>query len=175
MVARAPVETTPGDYVTLDVDVPAGLVEDGQVTLQIESPYLPSIRGGGRSGEPDDYREVGVAVARVMVRHPATTPTSSCSSAGRRSWGVACTGCRTNGRWAILDTYSVICPISQFTDDWLWRYWGKRGDPLPPVDVEQFAPHARTAPDHPRRGAVFPGQPRQASRRHDPHLSPAGA
>ncbi|MDQ3702411.1 MAG: glycosyltransferase, partial [Chloroflexota bacterium] len=143
VVAEAAVETTPGDYVTLDVDVPARLVEAGQVTLQIASPTFRPYEVGGDSGEPEDYRQVGVAVARVMVRHPRHSAYELLFERWVPELGRRLHGLPDERAMGYLDTYDVICPISQFTDHWLWRYWGKRGDILyPPVDVEQFAPRA---------------------------------
>ncbi len=165
MVARAPIETTPGDYVTLDVDVPAGLVRDGRVTLGIESPTFRPYEVGGRSGEPDDYREVGVAVARVMVRHPRHHVYELLFERWAPELGRRLHGLPDERAMGYLDTYSVICPISQFTDDWLWRYWGKRGEILyPPVDVEQFTPHARRRPTILGVGRFFQGS---HAKRHD--------
>jgi glycosyltransferase involved in cell wall biosynthesis len=42
-----------------------------------------------------------------------------------------------------LSTYDTICTISQFSNDWLRRYWGHEGTVLyPGVDVAQYAPAA---------------------------------
>lgn len=143
VVAEAAIETTPGDYVTLDVNVPARLIYDGQVTVQIDSPTFRPYEVGGDSGEPEDYREVGVAVARVMVRHPRHYAYELLFERWVPELGRRLHGLPDERAMGYLGTYDVICPISQFTDRWLWRYWGKRGDILyPPVDVEQFAPRA---------------------------------
>jgi glycosyltransferase involved in cell wall biosynthesis len=141
------VQTSPGDYVTLDLDVPARLLDDGAVTLQLESPTFRPYEVGGSSGEPDDYREVGVAVARVMVRHPRHYLYEALFERGVPELGRRLHGLPDERAMGYLDTYDVICPISRFSDHWLSRYWGRRGEVLyPPVDVAQFTPRAGRRP-----------------------------
>jgi glycosyltransferase involved in cell wall biosynthesis len=163
---RTAVETTPGDYVTLDLDVPPELIQDGQVTLRIESPVYRPYEVGGASGEPEDFREVGVAVARVMVRHPRhylyeALFERAVPELGRRLHGLPDERARD-----YLQTYDVICPISRFSDEWLSRYWGQRGEILyPPVDVAQYAPRAERKPVILGVGRFFRGEGH--AKRHD--------
>ncbi len=160
------VETTPGNYVTLDLDVPPELVQDGQVTLRLESPTYRPYEVGGDSGEPDDFREVGVAVARVMVRHPRhylyeALFERAVPELGRRLHGLPDERARD-----YLRTYDVVCPISRFSDAWLSRYWGQRGEILyPPVDVAQFTPRAERKPIILGVGRFFRGEGH--AKRHD--------
>jgi glycosyltransferase involved in cell wall biosynthesis len=149
VLAERSVETTPGNYVTLDVDVPAGLTGGGAVDLRIESPTFRPYETGGRSGEPDDYREVGVAVARVMTRHARHYLYEAfferwVPEAGRRLHGLP--DPRAMG---YLDSYDAVCPISQFSAGWLERYWGRRENITvlyPPVDVDVYQPRAARRP-----------------------------
>lgn len=146
-ICQTSVETTPGNYVTLDVEVPAELTSSRQVTVHLESPTFRPYEVGGASGEAEDYREVGIAVARVMVRHPRhylyeLLFERLVPELGRRLHGLP-----DERALQYLDTYDVICPISQFSAHWLYHYWGKRGTILyPPVDVEVFSPHTIRRP-----------------------------
>ena len=163
---RTAVETTPGNYVTLDLDVPPDLIQDGRVTLRIDSPVYRPYEVGGASGEPEDFREVGVAVARVMVRHPRhylyeALFERAVPELGRRLHGLPDERARD-----YLKTYDVICPISRFSDEWLSRYWGERGEILyPPVDVTQYAPRAERKPVILGVGRFFRGEGH--AKRHD--------
>ena len=103
--------------------------------------YRP-FENGGDASDPDDYRELGVAVARVMVRHPRhhlyellferLVPELS-----RRLHGLP-----DPRAMEYLSTYDAVLPISRFTDTWLAKYWSVRGTDIlyPPVDVAQFTP-----------------------------------
>jgi glycosyltransferase involved in cell wall biosynthesis len=143
VVLQTDVETTPGDYVTLDVDVPARHIKGGALSLGIESPTFRPFEVGGSSGEPDDFREVGVAVARVMVRHPRHTLYEALFERGVPELGRRLHGLPDERAMGYLDTYDVILPISRFSASWLQRYWGRGGEILyPPVDVAQFVPQA---------------------------------
>ncbi|HEV2123282.1 MAG TPA: glycosyltransferase, partial [Chloroflexota bacterium] len=149
ILAEHRVETTPGNYVSLDVQVPADQTNSGEVLLQIDSPTFRPFEVGGNSGEPEDFREVGVAVARVMTRHPRHYAYEMfferlVPEAGRRLHGLP-----DERAMGYLDTYDVVCPISQFSADWLERYWGKRNNVTilyPPVDVDVYTPRAERKP-----------------------------
>ncbi|HEU5316930.1 MAG TPA: hypothetical protein VFX49_12550, partial [Chloroflexota bacterium] len=147
-LAERDVETGPGDYVNWDVEVPAGSTAAGEVRLTIESPVFRPFEVGGVTGESDDFREVGVAVARVMtrdVRHYAYEALfeRAVPELGRRLHGLP--DLRAMG---YLTTYDAICPISEFSALWLERYWGTRlarervSILYPPVDVHLYAPRA---------------------------------
>ncbi len=146
VLAESTVETTPGNYVTLDLTVPGPLTRSGAVTLRLESPvYRPSETGG--SGEPDDYRELGLAVARVMVRHPRHYAYELLFERLVPELGRRLHGLPDERAMGYLATYDVICTISRFSNEWLRRYWGYEGTILyPPVDVEQYRPAAARRP-----------------------------
>ena len=136
------VATTPGNYQTIDARIPGHLTVSGSVEVTISSPVYRPYENGGDASDPDDYRELGVAVARVMVRHPRhhlyellferLVPELS-----RRLHGLP-----DPRAMEYLSTYDAVLPISRFTDTWLAKYWSVRGTDIlyPPVDVTQFTP-----------------------------------
>ena len=141
------VQTTPGDYVTLDVTVPGDLTTSGEVRIEIASPTYKPFEVGGTSGEPDDFREVGVAVARVMTRHPRHNLYEALFERAVPELSRRLHGLPDERAMGYLDTYDAILPISEFSAKWLERYWGKRGAILyPPVDVEQYTPSVERRP-----------------------------
>jgi glycosyltransferase involved in cell wall biosynthesis len=146
-IVRTAVQTTPGNYVTLDATVPGDATRTGAVTLVVQSPTYRPFEVGGTSGEADDYREVGVAVARVMVRHPRHYAYEALFERLVPELSRRLHGLPDARAMHYLDTYDAICPISEFSNYWLERYWGKRGTILyPPVDVTQFAPRVERKP-----------------------------
>jgi glycosyltransferase involved in cell wall biosynthesis len=116
------------------------------VAVLIESPtYRPFERlasAGPDAFDPDDFRELGVAVARVMVRHPRhylyeTLFERLVPELSRRLHGLP-----DPRAMEYLRTYDEILPISEFSDEWLERYWDVRGTGVlyPPVDVGSITP-----------------------------------
>jgi glycosyltransferase involved in cell wall biosynthesis len=146
-VLETGVKTTPGDYVTLDVTVPGELTRGGKVVLQLESPTYRPFEVGGSSGEPDDYREVGLAVARVMAHHPRHYLYEALFERLVPELGLRLHGLPDERAMGYLETYDVIAPISDFSNRWLERYWAKQGTVLyPPVDVEALSPREPRQP-----------------------------
>ena len=146
-VAQAQLQTTPGNYQTFDFTVPAGLTRAGSITLRLESPTFRPFEVGGSSGEPDDYREVGVAVARVMARTSRYYAYEALFERLVPELGRRLHGLPDERAMGYLSTYSRICTISQFANRWLERYWGYRGTVLyPPVDVAQYTPAVERRP-----------------------------
>ena len=146
------ISTTPGDYVTWDVTVPAALTVDGHVRMTIESPVFRPFETGGSSGEPDDFREVGVAVARVMTRHPRHYVYEALFERWVPELGRRLHGLPDVRAMSYLATYDAICPISRFSAAWLERYWGDALDRTrvqilyPPVDVHLYRPQPKRRP-----------------------------
>lgn len=133
--------TTPGNYVTIDVTVPGHLTASGEVTLHLQSPVYRPFEVGGTSGEPEDFREVGIAVARVMARNPRHYLYEAIFERLVPELGRRLHGLPDERAMGYLDTYDVICPISEFSNYWLEQYWGRHGTILyPPVDVEAYTP-----------------------------------
>ncbi|HXI17395.1 MAG TPA: glycosyltransferase [Chloroflexota bacterium] len=138
------VETTPGNYETLDVTVPGELTASGSVQVTIESPVFRPFEIGGSTGEADDFREVGVAVARVMARHPRHYLYEALFERWVPELGRRLHGLPDRRAMSYLNTYDVVAPISQFSADWMGRYWGPRKMEVlfPPVDVHLYTPRA---------------------------------
>ena len=146
---RRDIGTTPGDYVTWDVTVPAALTRDGEVRLTIESSIFRPYEVGGSSGEPDDFREVGVAVARVMVRHLRHYAYEALFERAVPELSRRLHGLPDRRAMDYLETYDAILPISRFSAEWLARYWGQRERVsilYPPVDVHLFTPRVERKP-----------------------------
>src|SRR5205823_12690618 len=146
-VAATEVQTTPGNYVAFDFDVPGNLTRTGAVTLRLDSPTYRPYEVGGNSGEPDDYREVGVAVARVLARTPRAYAYELLFERLVPELGRRLHGLPDERAMGYLATYDTIWTISEFANRWLERYWGYKGIILyPPVDVERYAPAAQRRP-----------------------------
>ena len=144
-LAQREVGTTPGNYVTWDVTVPSDLLHERVVRLTIESPIFRPFETGGTSGEPDDFREVGVAVARVMTRHPRHYAYEAIFERAVPELSRRLHGLPDLRAMGYLSTYDAILPISEFSAEWLARYWGQRERVsilYPPVDVHLYAPRA---------------------------------
>jgi glycosyltransferase involved in cell wall biosynthesis len=140
-VAATEVQTTAGNYVTFDFVVPGDLTRTGAVMLRLDSPTYRPFEVGGASGEPDDYREVGVAVARVMARTPRYYTYELLFERLVPELGRRLHGLPDERAMGYLATYDTIWTISEFANRWLERYWGHKGIVLyPPVDVEQYVP-----------------------------------
>ncbi|MGI8424674.1 MAG: glycosyltransferase family 4 protein [Chloroflexota bacterium] len=144
-LAQRSVDTTPGDYVTWDVTVPGELTRAGVVRLTIESPIFRPYETGGTSGEQDDFREVGVTVARVMTRHPRHYVYEALFERLVPEFSRRLHGLPDLRAMGYLNTYDAVLPISEFSAEWLARYWGQRDRVsilYPPVDVHLYSPRA---------------------------------
>jgi glycosyltransferase involved in cell wall biosynthesis len=130
--------TTGGNYVPCDLTIPGELVRRPAVTLVIESDtYNPQ----GRDGQEEDFRELGIAVAKVKVRGVRYLLYELVFERLLKEWGLRLQGLRDNPSLAHLDTYDLLCPISEFVAEWTRRYWRKDGEVLyPPVDVTAYQP-----------------------------------
>ena len=143
---RGEVATTPGNYQTVEIAVPGALTASGSVALVIESPtYRPFERlasGGPDHFDPDDFRELGVAVARVLVRHPRHYVYEALFERLVPELSRRLHGLPDPRAMEYLRTYDEILPISEFSDEWLERYWDVRGTGIlyPPVDVGSITP-----------------------------------
>ena len=133
-IARFDVRTTPGNYVTQDVTVPAGATTLGQVRLRLQS---PTFRPQEALDDPDDYRDVGLAVARVMVPHPRHWVYEIIFERLVPELGARLHGLPDRRAMTYLQTYDLVLPISRFSQRWLQRYWDIKGELLyPPVHIE---------------------------------------
>jgi glycosyltransferase involved in cell wall biosynthesis len=133
--------------VAFDFVVPGHLTGGGAVMLRLDSPTYRPYEVGGESGEPDDYREVGVAVARVMARTPRAYAYEALFERLMPELGRRLHGLPDERAIGYLATYDTIWTISAFANKWLERYWRYKGIILyPPVDVEQYLPSEQRRP-----------------------------
>lgn len=138
-ILQTELSSTHGNYVPLEVTVPAKATGAGKATLAIEcNTFNPK----GGAGFEDDYRDLGVAVAKVKVmglRHQIYDILFErlIKEAGLRLHGIP-----DNLSLRYVDSYDLITPISNYVQKWLDIYWGKKGEILyPPVDVDCYSPN----------------------------------
>lgn len=137
-LARLELAPTNGNYVPLEVTLPAEAVAGDKATLVIES---DTFNPQGGPGFEEDFRDLGITVSKVRVpglRHLTYEVVFEklAKELGQRLHGIP-----DNLSLSYVDSYDLICPISLFAQKWLQIYWGKRGDVLyPPVDVAAYDP-----------------------------------
>jgi glycosyltransferase involved in cell wall biosynthesis len=131
--------STHGNYVPLEVTIPARATRSDKATLAIE---CDTFNPQGGAGFEDDYRDLGIAVAKVKVmglRHQIYDILFErlIKEAGLRLHGIP-----DNLSLRYVDSYDLITPISIYVQKWLNNYWGKKGEILyPPVDVDCYDPN----------------------------------
>jgi glycosyltransferase involved in cell wall biosynthesis len=126
-----------GAYRRWLVDVPARLAGGRRLELAIRAPtYNPQAELG-----EDDNREIGVAITDAAVLHWRHGLYKLLFRRMFRELGLRLEGVTEYASLDYLDTYDLICPISEFSRKWMREYWGKDGPILyPPVGVREFAP-----------------------------------
>ena len=132
---------SPGSFESWIIDLKRGHIEDGIAHLTIESPtFNPS-----DTVNEADNREVGLAVADVRVRHPRHYLYELLFRRVFRDLGLRLEGLPTFYSLDHLDTYDLLCPISEYSRDWMNVYWGRTGPILyPPVDTSWATPLPKT-------------------------------
>ena len=123
------------------IDLERDHIHDDIANLTIESPtFNPS-----DTVNEADNREVGLAVADVRVRHPRHYLYELLFRRVFRDLGLRLEGLPTFYSLDHLDTYDLICPISEYSRDWMDVYWGRTGPILyPPVDTSWATPLPKT-------------------------------
>ena len=136
-VGRVTLEPEKGTYRWWLVDVPARLTGGRLLDLTIKAPtYNPQTDRG-----EDDNREIAVAVTDAAVLHPRHGLYKLLFRKLFRGLGLRLEGVTEYASLDYLDSYDLICPISEFSRKWMHEYWGKDGPILyPPVGVGDFAP-----------------------------------
>jgi glycosyltransferase involved in cell wall biosynthesis len=138
ILAEMQLSPTEGNYVPMEFTLPPEVSKGSKATFAIET---DTFNPKGGPGFEEDYRDLGIAVAKVKVmgmRHQIYDLVFErmIKEAGLRLHGIP-----DNLSLRYVDSYDVICPISIFVQKWLQIYWGKKGDILyPPVDVESYDP-----------------------------------
>lgn len=129
---------TDGNYIPLEVTLPTEATQGDKATLVLET---ETFNPQGRPGFEEDFRDLGVAVAKVKVmglRHQVYDVVFEklIKEAGLRLHGIP-----DNLSLRYVDSYDLITPISRYVQKWLQVYWGKEGEILyPPVDVDSYDP-----------------------------------
>jgi glycosyltransferase involved in cell wall biosynthesis len=137
-LAETKLSPTDGNYVPIEITLPPEATRGEKATLTLETDTF-NPRGG--PGFEEDYRDLGVAVAKVKVmglRHQIYDLLFErlVKEAGLRLHGIP-----DNLSLRYVDSYDLITPISRYVQKWLEIYWGKRGEILyPPVDVDVYDP-----------------------------------
>ena len=136
-VGRIVLAPQKGTYRRWVVDVPGRLAGGRRLELAIRAPtYNPQTELG-----EDDNREIGVAVTDAAVLHWRHGLYKLLFRKMFRELGLRLEGVTEYASLDYLDTYDLICPISEFSRKWMHEYWDKDGPILyPPVGVGEFAP-----------------------------------
>lgn len=136
-IAQHEFPPTPGDFSVWNIEVDRRFIGDRRVDLTFESLTYNPADGYGDG----DNREVGLAVTDVRVKHPRHYLYELLFRRTFRELGLRLEGLPTYYSFEHLDSYDLICPISQFSLRWMRHYWGRDGPVLyPPVDTSWAAP-----------------------------------
>ncbi len=130
----------PGDFEVWRFEVDRRHVRNREVDLRLESPtYNP-----GDGADADDNREVGLAVTDVRVRHPRHYLYELLFRRGFRELGLRLESLPLYYSLDYVDTYDLVCPISDYSLRWVRRYWNRDGHLLhPPVDTRWAEPRPK--------------------------------
>jgi len=137
VLAQRELPPTDGNYVPVEITLPLEATRGEKATIAIESNTF-NPRGG--PGFEDDYRDLGVAVAKVKVMGIRHLVYDILFEKLIKELGLRLHGIPDNLSLRYVDSYHLICPISVFVQRWLQIYWGKEGEILyPPVDVDAYS------------------------------------
>ena len=141
VIAERSFAPRPGAFEAWRIDLDRRFVHDGGAELTLESPtFNPTDTVAGA-----DNREVGLAVTDVRVRHPRHLLYEVIFRRMFRELGLRLEGLPAFYSLAHLDTYDLICPISEYSRTWMEAYWGRSGPLLyPPVDTGWASPRPKT-------------------------------
>ena len=141
VIAERSFAPCPGAFEVWSIDLDRQFVRDGSVELTLESPtFNPTDRIAGA-----DNREVGLAVTDVRVRHPRHFLYELLFRRMFRELGLRLEGLPAFYALDHLETYDMICPISEYSRAWMEVYWGRSGPLLyPPVDTSWAVSRAKT-------------------------------
>ena len=131
----------PGAFGVWRIDLDRRFVRNGVAELTLESPtFNPT-----ETSPEADNREVGLAVTDVRIRHPRHFLYEALFRRTFRELGLRLEGLPAFYSLDYLDTYDLICPISEYSRAWMQTYWERTGPLLyPPVDTTWAQPQAKT-------------------------------
>ncbi|MHB1161761.1 MAG: glycosyltransferase [Chloroflexota bacterium] len=138
LLAQVELSPTDGNYVPIEVTLPSAATVGDKATLVLET---ETFNPQGGPGFEDDFRDLGVAVAKVKVAGPRHQIYDVVFERLVKEAGLRLHGIPDNLSLRYVDSYDLITPISLFVQKWLNSYWGKKGEILyPPVDVDVYDP-----------------------------------
>lgn len=138
LLAETALSPTDGNYLPLEITIPAEATMEEKATLAIET---ETFNPQGGPGFEDDFRDLGVAVAKVKVMGARHQIYDLLFERLVKEAGLRLAGIPDNLSLRYVDSYDLITPISEYVQKWLNIYWGKRGEILyPPVDVDVYDP-----------------------------------
>lgn len=130
--------STDGNYIPLEISVPSEATKGDIATIVLES---NTFNPQGGPGFEDDFRDLGIAVAKVKVMGVRNLVHDVVFERLVKEAGLRLHGIPDNLSLRYVDSYDTILSISEFVQRWLREYWGKTGEILyPPVDVEVYDP-----------------------------------
>ncbi len=131
------IEPEEGKYVRWGLRVPAAMARDSTLDLDFRCDvYNPE-----SALDEDDNRNIGLAVSDVAVASPRHRVYELLFRRLFPRLGLRLEGLPEYGSLDFLDSYQLICPISEFSLRWMRHYWNREGPILyPPVAVTDYAP-----------------------------------
>ena len=141
VIAERSFAPSPGGFETWRINLDRRFVKDGIAELTLAS---PTTNPASEVAEADN-REIGLAVTDVRVRHPRHLLYELCFRRALPELGWRLEWLPEQHSLANLDTYDLICPISEYSRAWMETYWQRSGPLLyPPVDTSWAKPRPKT-------------------------------
>ena len=131
------IEPDEGKYVRWGLRVPAAMARDSTLDLDFRcNVYNPE-----SALNEDDNRNIGLAVSDVAVATPRRRVYELLFRRLFPRLGLRLEGLPEYGSLDFLDSYQLMCPISEFSLRWMRHYWNREGPILyPPVAVTDYEP-----------------------------------
>ena len=131
----------PGGFEVWHISLDRRFVDDGIAELTFRSPTT----NPASEAADNDNREIGLAVTDVRVRHPRHFLYELCFRRALPELGWRLEWLPEQHSLANLDTYDLVCPISEYSRTWMETYWQRSGPLLyPPVDTSWARPRPKS-------------------------------
>ena len=141
VVAEHSFAPRPGAFEAWRINLDRRFVRDGVVELTLTA---PTFNPASEVAEADN-REIGLAVTDVRVRHPRHLLYELLFRRAFPELGWRLEWLPDQHSLANLDTYDLICPISEYSRAWMETYWQRSGPLLyPPVDTSWALPRSKS-------------------------------